>query len=229
MPSTSRCGRSGARCCAAGGWWWCPSRWRGSPEDFHALLVAEQVTRAHPNPLGGGALSPRGLGVGGAGDRRRGLPGRGGGPVGARAGDDQRLRPHRDHRVRDDQCAADAGIGGGADRCAGADARRCSSWTGGCGRCRPGWSASCMSPGRGVGVGYVRPGRADRVAVRGVPVRGARGADVSHRGPGALGVPTGSCSIWAAPMSRSRSAATASNSARSRPRWPDSTGSIRRW
>ena len=28
MPSTSRCGRSSARCCAAGGWWWCPSRWR---------------------------------------------------------------------------------------------------------------------------------------------------------------------------------------------------------
>ena len=26
-PSTSRCGRSGARCCVVGGWWWCPSRW----------------------------------------------------------------------------------------------------------------------------------------------------------------------------------------------------------
>ena len=26
-PSTSRCGRSSARCCTAGGWWWCPSRW----------------------------------------------------------------------------------------------------------------------------------------------------------------------------------------------------------
>ena len=25
--STSRCGRSGARCCTVGGWWWCPSRW----------------------------------------------------------------------------------------------------------------------------------------------------------------------------------------------------------
>ena len=26
--STSRCGRSWARCCTAAGWWWCPSRWR---------------------------------------------------------------------------------------------------------------------------------------------------------------------------------------------------------
>ena len=30
-------------------------------------------------------------------------------------------------------------------------------------------------------------GRVDRVAVRGVSVRGARGADVSHRGSGVLG------------------------------------------
>ena len=41
--------------------------------------------------------------------------------------------------------------------------------------------------GRGVGVGYVAPGRVDRVAVCGVPVRGAGGADVSHRGSGAVG------------------------------------------
>ena len=41
--------------------------------------------------------------------------------------------------------------------------------------------------GAGVGVGYVRPGRVDRVAVCGVSVRGARGADVSHRGSGVLG------------------------------------------
>ena len=52
------------------------------------------------------ALAPRGLGVGGAGGGRRGLPGRGGGSVGARPGDDQRLRPDRDDDVRGDQCAA---------------------------------------------------------------------------------------------------------------------------
>ena len=41
--------------------------------------------------------------------------------------------------------------------------------------------------GAGVGCGYVAPGRVDRVAVCGVSVRGARGADVSHRGSGVLG------------------------------------------
>ena len=60
-PSTSRCGRSGVRCCAVGGWWWCPSRWRGSPEDFHALLVTEQVSVLTQTPSAVGALSPEGL------------------------------------------------------------------------------------------------------------------------------------------------------------------------
>ena len=41
--------------------------------------------------------------------------------------------------------------------------------------------------GPGVGCGVCRPGRVDRVAVCGVPVRGAGGADVSHRGSGAVG------------------------------------------
>ena len=37
------------------------------------------------------------------------------------------------------------------------------------------------------GVRVCGSGRVDRVAVCGVPVRGGRGADVSHRGSGALG------------------------------------------
>ncbi len=41
--------------------------------------------------------------------------------------------------------------------------------------------------GRGVGCGYLAAGGVDRVAVRGVSVRGAGGADVSHRGFGVLG------------------------------------------
>ena len=75
--------------------------------------------------------------------------------------------------------------------------------------------------GRGVGVGYLAPRRADGVAVRGVPVRRRAGARMYR---------TGDLVRWrrrrpaattsGAPTSRSRSAATASNSARSRPRWP---------
>ena len=35
----------------AGGWWWCPSAVARSPEDFHALLVAEQVNVLDSRPL----------------------------------------------------------------------------------------------------------------------------------------------------------------------------------
>ena len=41
--------------------------------------------------------------------------------------------------------------------------------------------------GRGVGVGYVGRAGLTRVAVCGVSVRGAGGADVSHRGSGVVG------------------------------------------
>ena len=41
--------------------------------------------------------------------------------------------------------------------------------------------------GRGRGRWVCGPGRVDRVAVCGVSVRGAGGADVSHRGSGVLG------------------------------------------
>ena len=52
--------------------------------------------------------------------------------------------------------------------------------------------------GRGVGVWVCGPGRVDRVAVCGVSVRGAGGADVSHRGSGVVGC------RWAAAVSGAR-------------------------
>ena len=82
---------------------------------------------------------------------------------------------------------------------------RCLCWMGGCGRCRPGWWGSCMWPVAGW-VWGMWVGLVDRVAVCGVPVRAAGGADVSHRGSGGAGVLMGSCGMWGVSMSRSRSA-----------------------
>ena len=59
MPSTSRCGRSGARCCTAGGWWWCPRRWPAHRKTSTPCSSANSVTVLTQTPSAAAALSPR--------------------------------------------------------------------------------------------------------------------------------------------------------------------------
>ena len=72
-----------------------------------------------PDPVGGGGVVTAGTGVHDAGDRRRGLPDRGGGSVGAGSGDGQCLRAHRDDDVDVEECPVGGGVRGAADRVAG--------------------------------------------------------------------------------------------------------------
>ena len=160
MPSTSRCGRSGLRCSVVGGWWWCPRRWPVHPEDFHAVLISEQVSVLTQTPSAVAALSPQGL--------ESAALLLGGEPCPAEVVD--RWAPGRvvinaygptEATVYASMSAPlTAGLGaaltpgsGAPIGCAGVARRRCSCWMGGCGRCRWGWWGSCMWPA--VGWGWV--------------------------------------------------------------------------
>ena len=123
-----------------------PESVAGSPDDFHALLVTEQVSVLTQTPSAVGALSPEGLesmALVVAGEAcpaevvDRWAPGR----VMINA-----YGPTETTMVCDDQCAAGTRGRGwcrSVRRCRG---RRCLCWMGGCGRCRRGWSGSCMWP-----------------------------------------------------------------------------------
>ena len=125
-----------------------PEEVAGSPEDFHALLVAEQVSVLTQTPSAVAALSPQGLEstalvmVGEACPAEvvdRWAPGR--------------VMVNAYGPTETTMCVAisaplTAGRRGRGWCRSGRRwrGRRCSCWTGGCARCPPVWSASCMWP-----------------------------------------------------------------------------------
>ena len=163
-----------------------PESVAGSPEDLHALLVAEQVSVLSQTPTAVGGLSPQGLGsvallVGGE-------------PCPAEVVD--RWAPGRvminEYGPTETTMwvalsaplAPGSGVVPIGAPVSGAALFVLDGWL----RAVPvGVVGELYVAGAGVGCGYVRRGPFDGVAVCGVPVRGGRGADVSHRGFGVVG------------------------------------------
>ena len=163
-----------------------PESVAGSPNDFHAVLVAEQVSVLSQTPSAVGMLSPEGLGSAAlvvAGEAcpvevvDRWAPGRvminGYGPTETTV-----------YASISAPLSAGSGVVPIGAPVSGAALFVLDGWL----RAVPaGVVGELYVAGAGVGVGYWRRAAFDRVAVCGVPVRGAGGADVSHRGSGVLG------------------------------------------
>ena len=162
-----------------------PESVAGSPEDFHALLVAEQVSVLTQTPSAVGVLSPEGLestALMVAGEAcpaevvDRWAPGR--------------VMVNAYGPTETTMCVAmsapltpGSGVPIGSP-VSGAALFVLDEWL----RAVPaGVVGELYVAGAGRGVRICGSGRVDRVAVCGVSVRGARGADVSHRGSGVLG------------------------------------------
>ena len=161
-----------------------------SPEELHAVLVAEQVSVLSQTPSAVGVLSPQGLEsrlalvVGGEACPvevvDRWAPG---------AGDDQRLRPDRDDG---DAVAVSAPLAPGSGVApigapvSGAALFVLDGWLR---PVPPGVVGELYVAGAGVGCGYVGRGAltGSRFVACPFGARGAGNADVSHRGFGAVG------------------------------------------
>ena len=200
----------------------------GSPEDFHALLVAERVSVLTQTPSAVAVLSPQGLesvALVVAGEAcpaevvDRWAPGRV--MINAYGPTETTM-----YAAFSAPLTAGSGVPPIGSPVPGAALFVLDAWL------RPvpaGVVGELYVAGRGRGVWVCAPGGVDRVAVCGVPVRRRRGRGCIAPGIWCVGAPMGSCSIWGAPMSRSRSAGIASSSVRSRRRWPGWTGWSRRW